>query len=86
LEIKVRIGHVELLGAESEDLLFHLLDVIGLEFQVDCLQKVALIESSVLLDKAEVDVIQLKSVHFIGFYSGFAAEDFAIESTNPVLF
>jgi hypothetical protein len=79
----VWIRHIEFSDAEGENLLFHLLRVIGLEFQVDCLQKVALIESSVLIDKAEVDVIQLKSVDFIGFYSGFAAEDFAIESTNP---
>jgi hypothetical protein len=86
LEIKVRVGHLEFGDAKAENLLFHLLSIIGLEFQVDCLQKVALIESNVLIDKAEVDVIQLKSVHLIGFYSGFAAEDFAIESTNPFLF
>jgi hypothetical protein len=44
-EIKVWIRHIEFADAEGENLLFHLLSVIGLEFQVDCLQKVALIES-----------------------------------------
>jgi hypothetical protein len=63
----VRIGHIELLDAEGENLLFHFFGVIGLEFQVNCLQKVALMQSGALIDKAEVDVIQLKAVHFIGF-------------------
>ena len=82
----MRIGHIELPDAEVENFLFYFLSVIGLEFQVDCLQKVALIQSGALVDKTEVDIIQLKAGHFIGFYSGFAAEDFAIESTNLVLF
>jgi hypothetical protein len=38
----VRIGHIELLDAEVENFLFYFLSVIGLEFQLDCLQKVAL--------------------------------------------
>ena len=82
----MRIGHIELLDAEGENFLFHFLDVIGLEFQVDCLQKVALIQSGALVDKTEVDIIQLKAVHFIGFYSDFAAQYIAIKITNPVLF
>jgi hypothetical protein len=82
----VRIGHIELLDAEVENFLFHFLGVIGLEFQVDCLQKVALIQSGALVDKAEVDIVQLKAVHFIGFYSDLAAQDIAIKFTNPVLF
>jgi hypothetical protein len=60
--------------------------LIGLKFQVDCLQKVALIQSGTLVDKAEVDLILLKAVHFIGFYADFAAQDIAIKFTNPVLF
>ncbi len=56
----MRIGHIEVLDAEGENFLFHFLDVVGLEFQVGCLQKVALIQSDALPDKAEVDVIQLK--------------------------
>jgi hypothetical protein len=86
LEIKVRIGHIELLYAEGDNFLFHFLGVIGLEFQVDCLQKVALIQSVALVDKAKVEIIQLKAVHVIGLYSDFAAQDIAIEFTNPVLF
>src|SRR5262249_41321603 len=86
LEIKVRIGHIELLDAEVENFPFHFLDLIGLEFQVGCLQKVALIQSGALPDKAEVDVIQLKAVHFIAFYSDFAAQDIAIKFTDPLLF
>ena len=60
LKIKLRIGHIELLDPEGENFLFHFLGVIGLEFQVDCLQKVVLIQSGALVDKAEVEVIQLK--------------------------
>jgi hypothetical protein len=74
LEIKVRIGHIELLDAEGKNFLFHFLDVIDLELQIYCLQKVALLQGGGLPDKAEVDVIQLKPVHFIGFYSDFAAQ------------
>jgi hypothetical protein len=33
-----------------------------------------------------VDVIQLEAVHFIACYSDFAAQDIAIEFSNPVLF
>ena len=82
----MRIRHIELLDAEGEDFLFHFLDIIGLEFQVDRFQQGALIQSGALVDKAEVDVIQLKAVHFVGFYSDFAAQDVAIKFTNPVLF
>ena len=61
LKIKVRIGHIELPDAEVENVLIHFLGVIGLKFQVDCLQKVALIQSSALIGKAEVDVNPIES-------------------------
>ena len=64
----MRIGHIELLDAEGQNFLFHFLGGTGLEFQVD----VALIQSGALLDKAEVNVIQLKAVHFIGVYCDLA--------------
>ena len=86
LEINVHIRHIELLDAKGENFPFHFLGVVGLEFQIGCLQKVALIQSGVLPDKAEVEFIQLIAVHFVGFYSDFAAEDIAIEFANPVLF
>ena len=70
----MRVGYLELLDAEGENFLLHFLDVIGLQFQLDCLQKLALVQTGVLIDKTEVDVIQLKSVHFIGFYPGVAAQ------------
>jgi hypothetical protein len=82
LKIKVRIGHIELLDAEDQNFLFHFPGSTGLEFQVD----VALIQSGALVDKAEVNVIQLKAVHFIGVYCDFAAQDIVIKLTNPVPF
>jgi hypothetical protein len=71
----VRIGHIELLDAEGENFLFHFLGVIGLEFQVDCLQKAALIHSGALVGKAEVVVIQLKAVRELAVPSFAQARD-----------
>ena len=65
LEIKMWIGHIELLDAKAENFLQHVLGVIGLEFQPGRLQEAALIRRGVLVNKAEVDVPQLESVHFL---------------------
>jgi hypothetical protein len=32
-----------------------------------------------------MEIIQLKAVHVVGLYLGFAAQDIAIEFANPVL-
>ena len=37
-----------------------------------------------MVDKADVEVIQLKAVHFIGFC--FVTQDIAMKMANPVLF
>jgi hypothetical protein len=58
LEIKVRVVDLDHLDAEVDDLLLHLLDIVGAQFQVCCLEEILLPECDglVCVDNCEIEV------------------------------
>jgi hypothetical protein len=84
LEIKLRIGHIELLDAESENCLFYLLGVIGLTGRLP--SKSGSHPERCSGRQSRSGRHSIESGPLVGSCSGFAAQDIAIKSTNPDLF
>ena len=82
LEIEMRIRHIELVDAEGENFLSHLLGVVGLELRVNGLQKGVRTQSRSFPDKDEVGIIQLKAIDLVTRYPDFAAQEIAIKLPN----
>jgi hypothetical protein len=89
LKVEVRIRHFKYLDAEADNVLPHLLDVVGLQFQIGRFQELALIQGGafILVEECDIEVAaQAKVVLLITLSRDLATQDITIERTDSIPF